>query len=345
MFDLLSDLTAIPGVSGAEKPVREFIISRLRLGKNSRTDNVGNLIAEIGSGSPHVALVAHMDEVGLIITRIEEDGSLRFKKSGGIDNRILLSRKVQIQTSKGPVNGVIGLKPPQLVIDPEEMNKVIPAEKMHIDVGTRSRKESEKLGVRLLDTVTLEKGLVMLGKDLVVGRGLDDRVGCAILMKIYEQLGTRKTKGKISCVWSVQEELGLRGAKVVSHTIKPDFVIVLDPCSSGDSPGVDHENLQPAMLGEGPVLRYRDAQSVTSPKLREMANEIAKSKKIPLQEIWGGGSNDSVAIQESGSAVTTIAVGMRNTHSTTETVSLKDIENAVRLIVELVVRLGNEKAN
>lgn len=343
MFELLDELSSLPGVSGSEKPVRDYIISKLGLGKDCRIDNIGNLIVERGGGHPHVALVAHMDEVGLLVSKVEDDGSLRFRKVGGVDDRILLSRKVVIHTSKGQVNGIIGIKPPHLMTDPDEMKKSVPYDKLRIDVGTRSRKETEKIGIKVLDTVTLEKGLVRLGGDLVVGRALDDRVGCAILMESCRRLQKQKPKGRLTCVWSVQEEMGLRGAKVISHTLEPDFVIVLDTCSSGDSPGLDEGHLQPAVLGKGPALRFFDSMSIASPALREIAKKVAKSKGIPLQEIVAGGSTDATAVQETGSAVIPIGVGMRNTHSTTETVSLKDVENAVELVVGLVRRLDDEK--
>jgi len=343
MFDLLRELAELPGVSGYEGPVRKYIAERLNVSKLARTDNIGNLIIDVGEGKPHIALVAHMDEVGLVVTKIEEDGSLRFRKVGGVDDRILLSRKVRIQTEKGPVDGVIGIKPPHLMTDPEEMKKTVPFEKLRIDVGTRSKKETERLGIRLLDSVTLEKGLVRLGSDLIVGRGLDDRVGCAILMESYSRLRDARLRGRLTCVWSVQEEMGLRGAKVIAHTLKPDYVIVLDTCSSGDSPGIDEGHLQPAVLGKGPAIRFFDSASIASPVLREIARELARVKKIPVQEIAAGGTTDATAVQEAGSAVIPIGVGMRNTHSTTETVSLKDVENAVKLVVELVGNLSNRR--
>lgn len=251
--------------------------------------------------------------------------------------------KVAIHSFKGPVVGVIGIKPPHLMMDPEEMKKTISYDKLRIDVGTRSKKETERLGVKVLDPVTFEKTLVHLGKDLVVGRALDDRVGCAILMESYLRLKEKKIRGRLSCVWSVQEEMGLRGGKVISHTLQPDYVIVLDTCSSGDSPGIDEGHLQPAMLGKGPVLRIFDSQSIASPMLREAAWKVARSKNIPLQEIVAGATTDATAVQESGSAVLPIGVGMRNTHSTTETVSMKDIDNAIKLVVELVRYLSAEK--
>ena len=344
MFELLSELSSLPGVSGSEKPVRDYIISKLGLGKDYRIDNIGNLIVESGTGRPHIALVAHMDEVGLLISKIESDGSLRFRKVGGVDDRILISRKVMVQTAKGPVNGIIGIKPPHLMTDPDEMKRPISFDKLRIDIGTRSRKETDALGIKVLDTVTLEKGLMRLGKDLVVGRALDDRVGCAVLLEVCRDLKKKKIKGRLSCVWSVQEEMGLRGGKVIAHTLSPDYVIVLDTCSSGDSPGLDEGHLQPAVLGNGPALRLFDSLSIASPVLREIAWKVAKSGKIPLQEIVAGGSTDATAVQETGSAVLPIGVGMRNTHSTTETVSLKDIGNAVKLVVALVQKMSDERA-
>ncbi len=339
MFDLLSELSSIPGVSGSEKPVRSYIISKLKLGKDFRIDNIGNLIVERGTGRPHIALVAHMDEIGLLVSKIEEDGSLRFRKIGGVDDRILPARKVKIQTDKGPVNGVIGIKPPHLVIDLEEQKKTVSFDKLRIDVGTRSRRETEALGISVLDTVTFEKELTRLGKDLVVGRSLDDRVGCGILIEVFSELADKKLKGKVSYVWSVQEEIGLRGGKVIGHTLDPDYVIVLDTCSSSDAPGLREEHLQPAVLGKGPALRLFDSLSIASPVLREMAKKIAKSKRIPLQEIVAGGSTDATAVQETGSAVMPICIGTRNSHSTVEIISVSDVENGVRLVSALVEKL------
>jgi len=340
MFELLSELTDLPGVSGNEGAVRDYIKSRIGVGKDSKTDNIGNLIVDIGSGHPHIALVAHMDEVGLLISKIEVDGSLRFRKVGSVDDRILLSRKVEIHSRKGAIDGIIGIKPPHLMTDPEEAKKTIAFDKMRIDIGSRSKKEAEALGIRISDPVTLEKGITRIGKDLVSGRALDDRVGCAILMEAFERLEKRKLKGRTSFVWSVQEEMGLRGAKVISNTLMPDHVIVIDTCSSGDAPGVDEGHLQPAILGRGAVIRVFDSQSIASPKLREAAVKIAAAKRIPVQEVVAGGTTDATAVQESGSAVLPIGVGMRNTHSTTETVSLKDIDAAINLVVELTQRLS-----
>jgi len=338
VYELLNELTAIPGVSGNETRVREFIIDRLKLKGKCRVDSIGNLMVEIGKGEPHVALVAHMDEVGLIITKIEEDGSLRFNKIGGIDDRILLSRRVEISTSKGLINGVIGIKPPHLMTSPEERKTVLSSENLRIDVGTRSRKETERLGIRVLDFVTFTKGLIRLGKDLVSGRALDDRVGCAVLMSCYERLDKKKVRGKLTFSWSTQEEMGLRGAKVIAHTLRPDYVIVIDTCSSGDAPGIDG-HLQPAMLGSGPVIRYLDSRSIASPFLRDLANKTASGGKIGVQEVVAGGATDATAVQETGSAVLPIGVAMRYTHSTTEAVSLSDIGNTVELVLGIVDNL------
>ena len=343
MFELLSDLTELPGVSGNEVPVRDYIISRLLLGEERTIDNIGNLIAEIGGGHPHVALVAHMDEVGLLVSKVESDGSLRFRKVGGVDDRILVSRKVAVHSAKGPVNGLIGIKPPHLMVDPDEAKKTTPFDKLRIDIGTRSKRETDALGIKVSDPVTFEKGMVRIGKDMVAGRALDDRVGCAILIEAFEQLRERKGAGRLTFVWSVQEEMGLRGAKVIANTLQPDYVIVVDTCSSGDSPGVDEGHLQPAILGGGAVIRLFDSMSIASPALREMASKAAKAKRIPFQEVVAGGTTDATAVQESGSAVIPIGVGMRNTHSTTEAVSLKDIDNAIKLVVELTRQLSSGK--
>lgn len=338
MYDLLNELTAIPGVSGNEDGVRKFIIDRLNLGGKCKVDSIGNLSVEIGKSSPHVALVAHMDEVGLVVTKIEEDGSLRFNKIGGIDDRILLSRRVEISTSKGFINGVIGIKPPHLMTDPEERKTVQNAESMRIDVGTRSRKETERMGIRVLNFATFTKGLTRLGKDLVSGKALDDRVGCAVLMNCYQRLDKKKINGRLTFSWSTQEEMGLRSARVIAHTLRPDHVIVIDTCSSGDMPGIDG-HLQPAILGSGPVIRYLDSRSIASPLMRDMAKKVASKGKIKVQEVVAGGTTDATAVQETGSAVLPIGVAMRYTHSTTEVVSISDINDTVKLVLGIVESL------
>ncbi|HUU07502.1 MAG TPA: M42 family peptidase, partial [Thermoplasmata archaeon] len=183
MKELLEEMIRIPGVSGYEDDIREYIRAKLKTMKlPAKEDNIGNLIVTIGTKGPHIVFIAHMDELGLVVTKMEDDGSLRIRKVGGIDDRTLVGRVVEIKTQKGTVTGVIGLKPPHLMTDSDDRKKVVSWEEVRVDVGTRSRKETERLGVRVLDPMVLKKDISYLGTDVMCARGIDDRAGCAVLL-------------------------------------------------------------------------------------------------------------------------------------------------------------------
>ncbi|MBU1158333.1 MAG: M42 family metallopeptidase [Candidatus Thermoplasmatota archaeon] len=343
MKELLEEMIHVPGVSGFEDEIREFIRSKVEaMGLKTEEDNIGNLICTIGDTGPKVVLIAHMDELGLIVSKLENDGSIRIRKIGGIDDRTLVGRVVEIKTEKGTVNGVIGLKPPHLMTESDDKKKAVSWEDVRVDVGTRSRKETEKLGIRILDPMVFKKDVSYIGRDLICARGIDNRAGCAILLDAIDILRKRKLPVKLVFVWSVQEEIGLKGAKVVGFSMRPDYVFAVDTMTTTDGP-MQGDAYERILLGSGPALRMLDHAAIASPRLRKMIEAVAKEKKIPLQYGTGGGATDGAVMQDFGALMMPLGIPMRYTHSPTECASLKDLQNLSRLIVAISERIAGKK--
>lgn len=342
MKELLEEMIRVPGVSGFEDDIRDYIRTKVEaMGLKPHEDNLGDLIVTVGDNGPHVVFIAHMDELGLIVSKLEQDGSLRIRKVGGIDDRTLVGRVVEIKTQKGIVRGVIGLKPPHLMTDREEMKKTLSWEDVRVDVGTRSRKETENLGIRVLDPMVFKKDITYITQDIICARGVDNRAGCAILLDALEQLKDRELPVKLTFVWSVQEETGLKGAKVVGFTYRPDYVFAVDTMTTNDAP-MSGDTYERVYVGKGPAMRMFDNAAVASPKLRKMLEEVAKAARIPLQYGTGGGSTDGAAMQDFGSLMMPIGIPMRYTHSPTECASISDMENAVKLVVKIAERIARD---
>jgi putative aminopeptidase FrvX len=340
MKELLEEMIRIPGVSGYEDDIREYIRAKLKAMKlPSEEDNIGNLTVTIGSKGPHIVFIAHMDELGLIVTTMEDDGSLRIRKVGGIDDRTLVGRVVEIKTQKGIVTGVLGLKPPHLMTESDDRKKVVGWEDVRVDVGTRSRKETERLGVRVLDPMVLKKDISYLGKDVMCARGIDDRAGCAVLLDAVEGLKGRNLPARLSFVFSVQEEIGLRGAKVTGFSLRPDYVFAIDTMTTTDAPmqGSTYEKI---LIGGGPAMRMFDHAAIASPKLRKLVEEVARKARIDIQYGSGGGGTDGAAIQEFGALIMPLGIPMKYTHSPTECASLEDMRNLSRLLVKIAEHIA-----
>ncbi len=344
MKELVEELVRIPGVSGFEDEIREYIKKKVEaMGLEAVEDNLGDLVVTIGNRGPLVVFIAHMDELGLIVSNIDADGSLRIRKAGGIDDRTLVGRMVEVSTRKGRVPGVIGIKPPHLMTDREEMKKPIIWQEIRVDVGTRSRKETEKLGVRILDPMVLRKDITYLPGEVICARGVDNRGGCAVLLKALEQLKDTSYPIRLAFVWSVQEETGLKGAKVIAFNMRPDYVFAVDTMTVTDAPGMG-DLYDKVLIGGGPALRMLDNEAVASPKLRKLVEEVAKASRIPIQIGTGGGATDGSAMQDFGCLMIPLGVPTKYTHSPVECASIKDLQNMTKLVVKLADRLGKRRS-
>jgi putative aminopeptidase FrvX len=341
-IELLKELIFTPGVSGWEDPVRDVIKQKVEKYGRTESDNMGNLMLSVGSGSSHAVFVAHMDEIGLIVSHIEESGYVRVRKAGGIDDRVLAGRTVDIYPLDGgrPVAGVIGLKPPHLMKDrAKEMSSVLGVEEVMIDVGTRSAKETKSLGIAKLCPVILRKHFSLLENDMVATRALDDRMGCAALILALEAIDISELKHRLTFAWSVQEELGLRGAQALGDRLKPDFAVAIDSCTTGDSPHVDY-HLSAVTLGEGPVLRMLDRMAFASRALMKNIEAAAGEAGISTQVAVTSGATDGAAIQTHGAAMIALAVPVRYVHSPVEVMSLSDFDGLVKLLTLIAMKIS-----
>jgi len=338
MVEALEKLSNANGVTGREGEVRDLMKKYLKpYVDETREDKLGNLIAfkKGNKDAPTIMLAAHMDEVGLMIKNIKKKGFLQFAKVGGIDDRVLLAQKVIVHTDKGPLTGVIGSKPPHIQTE-EEQKKVIDADRLFIDVGAKDKNEAEKMGVQVGDVVSFDTKFVQIGENVVLGKALDDRVGCAMMVETLRRL--QKVDCNVYAVGTIQEEVGLRGATIAAFQVAPDVCIVLESTVAGDMPGVE-EGKAPAKMGEGPVVTVADAGLIAHPKVLRLLIDSAKENKIPYQLETGiRGSTDAARISLSREGVPSgvISVATRYIHSPAAILNLDDAEKTVKLAVAAI---------
>ncbi|MCD6154428.1 MAG: M42 family metallopeptidase [Candidatus Verstraetearchaeota archaeon] len=331
------ELILTPGVSGYEEKIREKIAEKLKgilEPDKILVDSIGNLIVKVGRGRRRIALIAHMDELGLIVTKIERDGRIAFRKMGGINDQTLIGTQWEILTEKGRVNGVIGIKPPHLMLG--EPSKILPWHQLRIDIGVESREEAEKLGVKILDPIVYKKTVLRLANNQISARSLDDRFGCfALLETLRKRIDDlkRDDENEVYFIWSVQEEIGLKGARVIANTLRPNITFAVDsfPCCSTLTGDV--------MVGRGPVVRAIDRSSISSRDLVRFIQKISEENEIPLQIGATGGGNDGSVCQERGSKLAVIGVPMKYSHSLVETISLNDLEKLIELLQKILERI------
>ncbi len=331
-LELLRKLVYTPGVSGYEERIRNEILSIAKKYGKVSVDSIGNVILELGEGSPSILFAAHMDELGLVVTNIEDDGLIRFRKIGGIDDRILASQHVVIHSEKGDIPGIIGLTPPHLKLEKEV--KVLPWNELAIDVGASSRSEVEEWGVRILDPVTFAKPWSLLRRgEVLATRSIDDRFGCAILLELARNIyeGKVKPRGKVYLAWTVQEEVGLRGALALSHTLRPDYAVSVDTTSCCNP--VITGTLAP---GKGPTIRFIDNAAILNPRLVRYIVGLAEANGVKLQLVSAGGGTDAAAFQRANVNILALGVATKYTHSTVEMASINDMMELLRLLSIIV---------
>ena len=335
MIALTRELVAIPGPSGFEKMVGDYVVSKLRgLGFKPIMDSMGNVIVEVGEG-PTLVVAAHMDELGFVVTSITEDGLLTFRKLGGIDDRVLPGSQVEVITSEGRVPGVIGITPPHLQ-DEKEAQRILSWRELRIDIGATSREEAEEMGVKVLDPAVFSKTWLELGGGRAVAvRGLDDRVGVAILLAIAEMIAEREIKPswRVVLAWTVQEEIGLRGAHFIAARFNADAALIVDTmaCCREDITG----DVKP---GRGPVLRALDNQYIAPPSLRDWILASAKAAGVEMTVSTAGGTTDAAALQRGGIPSVAIGIPVKYAHSVVETAFKSDIEDAFKVVASAIER-------
>jgi putative aminopeptidase FrvX len=327
----LIDLLALPGVSGFEGPVREFLTARVRAFATPHVDAMGNLRVTLGDGPRRLLIVAHMDEIGFVVSGIDDDGLVRFQKVGTIDDRLLAGRHVEIHTESGPLAAVIGAVPPH-----HGGSSGASPDTLAIDVGATSAAQARGYGVDILQSVTFVKRPRIVGGTRLNCRAIDDRLGCALVLWACEHAAGRHLDATITFAWSVQEEVGLRGAQGLARSGERwDVIIPVDACASTDGPN-HPRRLAHLPLGRGPVLRMVDHGSMGSLVLASWLRDLARRHDVPLQSGVTGGETDGVPLQVTGAHMVPLTIAMRYVHSLAETADLRDVAAAKRLL-ELVV--------
>jgi len=337
---LLKRLSEAHGVPGHEDRVREILRRELeKVCDEVFVDRLGNLIARKGEGGRKVMLDAHMDEIGLMVKHIDKNGFIRFTTLGGFFDQTLLNQRVVVHTHRGEVPGVIGSKPPHLMKE-EERKKVVKVESMFIDVGAGDAGEVEKLGVRVGDYITFDRSFTRLAGKLVTGKAFDDRVGCYAMVEVMRRLDV---DAEVYAVATVQEEVGLKGARTAAYKVYPDLAIVLEVTTTGDYPGVREEE-SATKLNAGPAITLVDAKGrglITHPSVKELLISTAEEEKIPYQlEVGEGGTTDATTIHltKEGVLAGVVSVPTRYIHSPVEVASTGDIEQTIELVRRAIER-------
>jgi putative aminopeptidase FrvX len=346
LSEYLVELDRIPGVSGAEELVAVYVTKEMEgYYDEKRTDGLGNLIFVKKGTRPDlkVMLSAHMDEIGFVVHYVDDKGFVHFTPSGIHDPRMAINQVLTIHTESGEVQGITGGKPAHLVTA-EEAAKAIPLSDLFLDVGTASREQTEALGVQIGDYITFNRAGQFLNNGKVfTGKSVDDRSGVAVLLEVMKSLRNKQIEASVYGVFSVQEEVGIRGAGPAAFGIKPDIALAIDVTLAGGTPGIEQKQM-PIELGKGPAIKFFDwaphsgmiGNSVPR-RLTQKLVEAAKTGGIPYQrEVLLHGATDGWSISLSGEGVATgcISLPSRYIHSATGCVHLDDLENAVKLIVQ-----------
>jgi tetrahedral aminopeptidase len=321
MIKTLEKLCSITGVSGNEAEIRNYIIDEVKsLVDEIKVDNMGNLICIKKGSGKKIMFAAHMDEIGIIVTHIDENGFLRFSNMGGLYTFYTLTKRLKFS------NGTVGCVFYDGKVDDIRNVKL---SSMFIDIGVKSREEAEKL-VSIGDTACFAGEFQQCGNK-VISKAMDNRSGCAVLVEALKRLKDTETSNEIYFVFTVQEELGLRGAKTAAFGLMPDLAIAVDVTLTGDTP--DSKPME-VSLGKGPAVKIKDLSIISHPIVKKLIVDTAKRLSIPLQyEILDRGGNDSGAIQSTAGGIPsgTISIPCRYVHSTNEMVDINDLDNAVKL--------------
>ncbi len=325
MIELIKELTGTYGPSGREDEIREVIRKRIS-GKADEiyTDTLGNLIAVKKGNGKRIMLAAHMDEIGVVATYIEENGFIRFSSIGGVSPVFSLGQRVRF------ANGVYGC-----VCYEEKLKELkdLKFPRMFIDIGTNSREETMEYvspgDIAVFEADTIEQN----GK--YISKALDDRIGCAVLIELVGQL--KEVKNEVVFVFTVQEEVGLRGAGTAAYALKPDLAIAVDVTNTGDTPGCNPLSIE---LGKGAAIMIKDGRTISHPAVKNRLIDCAKRFDIQYQlEVIEKGGNDAGSIHITAGGIPSggVSIPCRYMHSPCEMVDADDVKSAVKLLKEFIL--------
>ena len=345
---LLKSLTDVNGISGHEMQVKSLMKDYLTpVSDDIVEDQLGGIFGKKNAthGTKSLMISGHLDEIGFIVTQIDEQGYIYFTPIGGWWNQVMLSQKVTITTENGKeIRGIIGSKPPH-ALSPEERKKPVDIKNMYIDIGVGSKEEAKEAGIELGNMITPYSEFESLANDkYLTAKAFDNRYGCALAVDVLQQLKDENIDINLYAGATVQEEVGLRGAKVAANLIKPDLAIAVDVGVAYDVPGMTSEKNE-GKLGDGPLAILMDATSIAHDGLRKNIKDVAEHHNIPVQ--WAttpGGGTDAGSIHVANEGIPTITIGvpLRYMHSNVSVLNIDDYTNSVRLITEIVRSLNDD---
>ncbi len=342
-YQFLKTIEETPSPSGFEQPVQRIVRRRMKpFADKIESDVHGNVIASLNpDGFPRVMLAGHCDQIALMANYIDDNGYIFFKSIGGIDPSVLPGSRVVVHTKHGPVDGIIGRRPIH-VLKPEERGAKLELREMWIDLGTKDKKETQRI-VNIGDPITFQLGMIPLANELVTSPAFDNKCGTFIVMETLRLCSIKKIKCALFAVSTVQEEIGLRGARTACYGIDPQVGIAVDVTHATDYPDIDKRVNGDVKTGAGPTISIGPN---INPPLCDRLIKTAKAKRIPyqLEAAPSGTPTDANVMQLTRSGVATALIGIPNRymHTQVEVVSLTDLEAAAKLIAETVATLDRK---
>jgi endoglucanase len=335
LFESLSNAFGPPG---NEDEVRTILIKELEKHTDeTRVDKLGNIFFyHHGKNDlPKVMLAAHMDEVGFIVTFIDSNGFLRFHTLGGITSNVIPGQTILLRGTKGDLKGLVGTKPPHLTRE-EERNKAVTMDELFIDIGAASPEEVEQKGVEIGTNGVFDIRFTELGGGYLKGKALDDRAGCTVLAEVFKAL--KDSPYNLVAVGTVQEEMGMRGARTAAYQIDPDYALALEGTFAADVPGSSPEKVS-SKLKDGPVVTILDQTVMAHPTVLKTLIKVGKEKSLPFQfkkVPMGGTDSGAIHLTKAGIPSGTVAVPCRYIHGPASVTHVDDVRNTVSLVAEFV---------
>lgn len=334
MKELLRELVETPGVSGNEHRIREKIEEKVDEHADSiEEDQFGNLIARKGEGDKSLMIMAHMDQIGVSVRRITEEGFIKISKVGGMFETGVINQRFNIHSSEGgEVSAIAAAKPPHLMKGEEQNIREVPKMKqLFLDVGAEDKEDVKDMGVRIGDYVSYDRDLTELGNDYVTAPAFDNRVGCTTLIEAFKEF---EEDYELIAVFSAQEEVGTKGAKTSTFSVDPDVALAIDTCMAGDVPSVDpDESNDSTGDGIGIDMVQAGGRGLISPEsIRNWLIETAEEDEHDyFRSLYDGGATDAASIQLQRDGIPTGSLGIptRNIHSPVEVVKMSDLKAAV----------------
>lgn len=344
--ELLKKLSEANGVPGNEFSVAKLIKEEIKdIVDETIQDNLGSVVGVKNGFGPNVLIGGHMDEVGLMVKSITKEGYIKFQTLGGWYSQVMLAQEWQIITKKGIIIGVTGSKPPHM-IPSEKRNEAAKIDDMYLDIGVKDREEAISLGVEVGNMITpLQTFRELANKNYLLGKAWDNRIGSAVVIEVLRNLKDEKLNNKLFGAFTVQEEVGLRGAKTTSYMVEPQIAFAIDTGFGNDVPGGDGEE---QTLGKGPQILLYDGGLIAHRGLRQFVINVAKELNIPYQEgVINGGRTDAgeMHLAHQGAAALSICIPTRYMHSHTSIIHYEDFLNTVKLMTEVIKRLDQDTVN